>query len=161
MSGYRFNRVRNATLKSFAYYPPPTPFVPHCPLTSCPQQAWESDRSRRRVTEKNAQEIVALSYPTKADDLSRFFRDPSAKASGLFAPMLRTTRTKELQMKTYTILYAQDIPHYGSVELEAENDAEIVAAARGYWDATELDPADDPDWNNPVCKRIVEISDEA
>jgi len=64
-------------------------------------------------------------------------------------------------MKTYTVLYAQDIPHYGSVELEAENDAEIVEAARGYWDATELDPADDPDWNSPVCKRIVEISDEA
>ena len=49
MSGYRFNRVRNATLKSLAYHPPPTPFVPHCPLTGCPQQAWESDRARREV----------------------------------------------------------------------------------------------------------------
>jgi hypothetical protein len=35
---------------------------------------------------KNAQEIVALSYPTKTDDLSRFFRDPSAKAFGPVAP---------------------------------------------------------------------------
>jgi len=64
-------------------------------------------------------------------------------------------------MKTYTIIYAQDIPHYGCVELEAESDEKIVEAARAYWEATELDPVDDPDWSNPVSKRIVEITDEA
>jgi hypothetical protein len=64
-------------------------------------------------------------------------------------------------MKKYEILYAQDVPHYGTVELEAESDAEIVEAAKAYWNATELDPVDDPDWNNPVCKRIVSIRDEA
>jgi hypothetical protein len=64
-------------------------------------------------------------------------------------------------MKTYTILYAQDIPHYGSVELEAESDEHVIDAARAHWDAAKLDPVNDPDWNNPVCKRIVEISDEA
>ncbi len=64
-------------------------------------------------------------------------------------------------MKKYEILYAQDVPHYGTVELEAENDAAIVEAAKAYWNATDLDPVDDPDWNNPVCKRIVVIRDEA
>jgi hypothetical protein len=48
----------------------------------------------RRITEKNAQEIVALSSPTKTDDLSRFFHDPSAKAPGPSLPMLRTTNHK-------------------------------------------------------------------
>ena len=48
MSGYGFNRVRNDTLKSLVCAPP-APFLPHCPLTSCPQQAWESDRARREV----------------------------------------------------------------------------------------------------------------
>ena len=55
----------------------------------------------------------------------------------------------------------QDVPHYGSVELEALSDEHIVEAARVNWAATELDPVDDPDWNNPVCKRIVQITDEA
>ena len=26
-------------------------------------------------------------------------------------------------MKTYTVHYAEDVPHYGSAEIEAENDA--------------------------------------
>lgn len=64
-------------------------------------------------------------------------------------------------MKKYEILYAQDIPHYGTVELEAESDAEILEAAKAYWSATDVDPVDDPDWKNPVCKRIVVIRDEA
>jgi hypothetical protein len=64
-------------------------------------------------------------------------------------------------MKKYEITYAQDIPHYGTVELEAASDGEIVAAAKAYWSTTENDPVDDPDWNNPVRKRIVVIRDEA
>jgi hypothetical protein len=64
-------------------------------------------------------------------------------------------------MKKYEITYAQDVPHYGTIELEAATDAEIVEAAKAYWTATDLDPVDDPDWSNPVCKRIVVIRDEA
>jgi len=33
-------------------------------------------------------------------------------------------------MKTYTILFAQDIPHYGSVEIEAKNDADALRRAK-------------------------------
>ncbi|MCL5670811.1 MAG: hypothetical protein M1423_05865 [Acidobacteria bacterium] len=32
-------------------------------------------------------------------------------------------------MKTYTVLYAEDVPHYGTAEIEAENDAEAIARA--------------------------------
>jgi len=64
-------------------------------------------------------------------------------------------------MKKYEIVYAQDVSHYGCVELEAEGDDQIVEAAKTYWKETDLDPADDPDWNNPVSKRIVQITDEA
>jgi hypothetical protein len=64
-------------------------------------------------------------------------------------------------MKKYVILYARDVSHYGAIELEAKSDAEIVEDAKSYWSATELDPADEPDWNNPVRKRIVQITDEA
>lgn len=64
-------------------------------------------------------------------------------------------------MKKYEITYAQDIPHYGTVELEAENDAVKIDAAKAYWAETALDPVDDPNWNNPVRKRIVIIRDEA
>jgi hypothetical protein len=76
------------------------------------------------------------------------------------SPVEANQTARELQMKTFTIIYAQDVPHYGSVELEAESDAEILEAARAFWESTELDPAYDPDWESSVCKRIVEITDE-
>ena len=76
--------------------------------------------------------------------------------------MLRTTRQKRsCEDEEDEILYAQDIPHYGMVELEAEGDDKIVETAKGYPSATDRDPADDPDWNNPVAKRIVQIINEA
>ena len=56
-------------------------------------------------------------------------------------------------MKTYTVLYAEDVPHYGTNEIEAASDDEAIAMA-----ITEpSDYTDDPDWNNTVCKRIVHI----
>ena len=57
-------------------------------------------------------------------------------------------------MKTYIALYAEDVPHYGTVEIEAENDAEAIAKAKAGPFET-----DDPDWDNTVCKRIVHIED--
>src|ERR1022692_161999 len=68
---------------------------PHSPFAVILNNHGTLDRPRRRITEKDAQEIVALpSKATMADDLSRFFRDPSANAPGPVATMLRTTRQK-------------------------------------------------------------------
>src|SRR5207248_1410216 len=77
-------------------------------------------------------------------------------------PRLEGNQTgKDLPMKTYTVLFAQDIPHYGTVDIEAENDDHAIEAARIYWRDVENDPVSDPDWNSSVCKRIVEIADES
>jgi hypothetical protein len=57
-------------------------------------------------------------------------------------------------MKTYTVLFAQDVPHYGTAGIEAADDNVAIAAAK------ELDPAEythDPAWDDPVCRRIVHI----
>jgi hypothetical protein len=57
-------------------------------------------------------------------------------------------------MKTYSVLFALDIPHYGSVDIEAPDDTAALAAAK------QLDPSDytsDPAWDDPICRRIVHI----
>lgn len=59
-------------------------------------------------------------------------------------------------MKTYTVIFAQDVPHYGSVDIEAESDDHAIEAARIYWRDVENDPV-----NSSVRKRIVEITDES
>jgi hypothetical protein len=64
-------------------------------------------------------------------------------------------------MKTYTVIFAQDVPHYGTVDIEAESDDQAIEAARIYWRDVENDPVNDPDWNSSVSKRIVEITDES
>ena len=61
-------------------------------------------------------------------------------------------------MKTYSILLAQDIPHYGTTEVEAADATEALARAKDL-DFSEI--CLDPDWANPVCSRIVHIVDEA
>lgn len=62
-------------------------------------------------------------------------------------------------MKTYTVLYAEDVPHYGQAEIEAtDNDAAIEAARKGH---ANLDLyLYDADWDNTICKRIVHIEDQ-
>ena len=64
-------------------------------------------------------------------------------------------------MKTYTVIFAQDIPHYGTVDIEAESDDHAIEAARIYWRDVENDPVNAPDWNSCVSRRIVEIADES
>jgi hypothetical protein len=59
-------------------------------------------------------------------------------------------------MKTYSILFAEDVPHYGTAEIEAQDDAAALEAAKAY-DASEV--TTDPEWENSVCKRIVHIED--
>lgn len=61
-------------------------------------------------------------------------------------------------MKSYSVLFAEDVPHYGFAEIEAEDDAAALEAARDY-DLSEV--TIDPEWENSVCKRIVHIEDPA
>jgi hypothetical protein len=68
-------------------------------------------------------------------------------------------------MKTYTVLFAQDIPHYGLVEIAATGDEDALAKARAYWKRvqrnTEPWPLTDAQHDSAVLARIVDITDEA
>lgn len=60
-------------------------------------------------------------------------------------------------MKTYTVLYAEDVPHYGTAGITASDDAAAIAAAKRQ---TVGAIAIDPDYDNSACKRIVRIEDD-
>lgn len=64
-------------------------------------------------------------------------------------------------MKSYTVLFAEDVPHYGSVTVVAENDASALAHAKAFWRDAKARPTVDPDWSGSVCHRIVHIEDES
>jgi hypothetical protein len=59
-------------------------------------------------------------------------------------------------MKTYIVLFAEDVPHYGTVEIEAADDNAALEAAMAY-DFSEV--TTDPEWENSGCRRIVHIKD--
>jgi len=61
------------------------------------------------------------------------------------------------RMKTYTVIYAEDVPNYASGEIEARDDKSAIAKARKS--DTESLWAYDADWDNAVCRRIVSIED--
>ena len=61
-------------------------------------------------------------------------------------------------LKTYSVLFAEDVPHYGFAEIEAEDDVAALEAAKAY-DLSEVTV--DPEWENTVSKRIVHIEDPA
>jgi len=69
-----------------------------------------------------------------------------------------------LLTKRYTVLFAQDVPHYGTVHLEAENDADALAQARAYWERVrrgdEEWPLFDSEIENALLDRIVEITED-
>ena len=60
-------------------------------------------------------------------------------------------------MKTYTVLYAEDVPHYALGEVEARGPKGAIAKARKL--DTETFTAYDPDWSGAVSRRIVSIED--
>ena len=60
-------------------------------------------------------------------------------------------------MKTYTVLFAEDVPHYGTAEIQAEDDTAALEAAKAY-PLSEV--TNDPAWENSACKRIVYIEDQ-
>jgi hypothetical protein len=59
-------------------------------------------------------------------------------------------------MKTYTVLFAEDVPHYGTAEIHAEDDNAALEAAKAY-PLSEV--TNDAEWENSACRRIVWIED--
>lgn len=57
-------------------------------------------------------------------------------------------------MKTYDVLYAEDVPHYGNVLIEAECDDEAVRIAKEF---NHDEVVSEPEWSNAVSKRVVSI----
>jgi hypothetical protein len=60
-------------------------------------------------------------------------------------------------MKTYSVLYAEDVPHYATLEIQAASDEEAITAAKARHTG-DLD-FDSPDWESPILRRIVSIED--
>ena len=67
-------------------------------------------------------------------------------------------------MKTYIALFAQDVPHYGQVEITATGDDDALAKARGHWERVQRGeepwPLTEAQHDSAVLDRIVEITDE-
>ena len=67
-------------------------------------------------------------------------------------------------MKTYFVVFAQDVPHYGQVEIAATGDDDALAKARVHWARVQSEeepwPLTDPEYGSGVLDRIVEITDE-
>jgi hypothetical protein len=62
-------------------------------------------------------------------------------------------------LESYSVLYAEDIPHYGSVDIEARDDAEVLRLAQ-FFDTDKVAYSEGC-WDGAVCKRIVSIEDAA
>jgi hypothetical protein len=67
-------------------------------------------------------------------------------------------------MKTYTVLFAQDVPHFGSVEIAATGDEDALAKTRVHWERAQRGeepwPLTEAQHDSAVLARIVEIIDE-
>ena len=60
-------------------------------------------------------------------------------------------------MKSYTVLYAEDVPHDGTREFEAADDTLAIERARDITPAAMSNYTNDPDYKNTRCRRIVHI----
>ncbi len=60
-------------------------------------------------------------------------------------------------MKTYTVLYAEDVPHYGTREFDAANDILAIERAKAITPDAMSNYTNDPDYKNTLCRRIVHI----
>ena len=60
-------------------------------------------------------------------------------------------------MKTYTVLYAEDVPHYGTREFEVADDTLAIERAKGITPEALSNYTNDPEYNNSRCRRIVHI----
>jgi len=61
-------------------------------------------------------------------------------------------------MPHYDILYAEDVPHYGTTLIAADTPEEAVRIAREH-DYDML--VTEPEWASATCRRIVSIHDES
>ena len=61
-------------------------------------------------------------------------------------------------MKTYTVVFGEDVPHYGVAEIAAQDAAAVIEAAKAY-DRDNLS-AYDAEWSCSVCARICNITDD-
>jgi hypothetical protein len=65
---------------------------------------------------------------------------------------------------TYSILFAQDVPHYGFVEIEAKDDAQALRRAKNYWRDVHIGaepwPLDDAQHDSATSARICTIYDD-
>jgi hypothetical protein len=61
-------------------------------------------------------------------------------------------------MKTYTVLYAEDVPLYGLHAIEAENDQAALEAAIALHKRGDVS-FNEAAWDSTVCARIVHIED--
>lgn len=61
-------------------------------------------------------------------------------------------------LKTYTVIYAVDVPHYGTASIEAPDDARARAAAKAF-DTSGIH--NESCWEGSVCERIVSIEDSS
>jgi hypothetical protein len=59
-------------------------------------------------------------------------------------------------MKTYSVLYAEEVPHYGVAEIEAKDDAAALDVAKAH---DFSDVALDAEREYSGCRRIVHIED--
>lgn len=57
-------------------------------------------------------------------------------------------------MPIYQVLYAEDVPHYGTADIEAETDEAAITAARDF---DFSDTAIDPEHSYTGLKRIIHI----
>ena len=60
-------------------------------------------------------------------------------------------------MNRYQVLYAEDVPHYTTVEIEARTNEEAIAKAKNF--APDQAPTN-PDWHHASARRLVEVTDE-
>jgi len=60
-------------------------------------------------------------------------------------------------MKTYEVLYAEDVPHYGVREIEAADDRLAIQKACDITPESMSRYTNDPDHDNPCCRGIVHI----
>jgi hypothetical protein len=63
-----------------------------------------------------------------------------------------------MSMKTYSVLYAEDVPNYAIAEMEAEDDRAAIGIAKQFHATGDL-AFGDADWENPILRRIVHIED--
>jgi hypothetical protein len=61
-------------------------------------------------------------------------------------------------MKTYKVLYAEDVPHYGYHDIEAEDDQAAIEAAVAFHESGDVSLYEAA-WDSSVCARIVHIED--